>query len=132
MQNRESIEKETGLTVANAVITASRSGVAKIVVNNYSGLTQHLPKGACLGEVEMAQVLSVPDPGEGDLYSAKTAMVKQTTSETEDWRKEKPFKIIALPESPPPELGLLQISWQTIMMSSVWRMVSAEKRTLCT
>ena len=46
------------------MICAQQSGVAQIVVRNSSGVIQSVPMGACLGEAEAAQVLSVSEPGE--------------------------------------------------------------------
>ena len=97
VQNRESIKEETGLTVEDAVINAPRSGVAQIVVSNRSGFIQYAPTGACLGEAETAQVLPVSEPGESTPNRAQIVTVKQTTSETEAWRREKLLETIELP-----------------------------------
>ena len=107
VQNCESIERETGLTVEDAVISAPGSGVAQIVVHNRSGFTQCVPRGACLGEGETAQVWSAPGPSESDTTAAGTATVMQTTSGTEAWRKEKLLDAIELPDLPPPDSELL-------------------------
>ena len=64
MRTQNRIEKETTLTLEDAVIGAPHSGVAQIVVHNCCGVTQSIPMGACLGEAEAARVLSVPEPGE--------------------------------------------------------------------
>ena len=69
-QTQERNEKETGLTLEDAVICAAQSGVSWIVVHNCSCVTQSVPIGAYLGEVEAAQVLTVPESGESDLDTA--------------------------------------------------------------
>ena len=107
VQNCESIERETGLTVEDAVISAPGSGVAQIVIHNRSGFTQCVPRGACLGEGETAQVWSAPGPSESDTTAAGTATVMQTTSGTEAWRKEKLLDAIELSDLPPPDSELL-------------------------
>ena len=108
VQNSERIERETGLTVEDAVIAAPESGVAQIVVHNRSGFTQCVPRGACLGEGETTQVCSAPGPSESDPNSPGTATVKQTTSGTEAWRKAKLLETMELPDLPPPDSELLQ------------------------
>ena len=67
VQNQESIEKQIGLTVKDAIISPPKSGVSQIVVHNHSGFTQCVPEGACLGEAEEAMVLLISEPGESDL-----------------------------------------------------------------
>ena len=108
VQNRESIEKETGLTVEDAIIPPPQSGVSQIVVHNRSGFTQCVPEGACLGEAEEAEVLLFPEPEGSNLELAETVTVKMTISGTDSWRKEKLLETIDLPELSLPDAELLK------------------------
>ena len=129
VQNSERIERETGLAVEDAVIAAPESGVAQIVVHYRSGFTQCVPRGACLGEGETAQVCSAPGPSESD---PGIATVKQTTSGTEVWRKAKLLETMELPDLPPPDSELLQQFLVDHHDVFSLEMVSVEKLTLCT
>ena len=106
--NREDVERETGLTVEDAVITAPENGVAKLIVTNCSGFTQSVPRGTYLGEAEVAEVLATVEPDKNEPSSAEAVTVKRTTFSSEAWRREKLMETLELPDLPPPDLRLLR------------------------
>ena len=72
------------------------------MVSNRSGITQCVPAGARLGEAEAAQVLSEPEACDGDVNSAQTVVVRQTTSEDDAQRRAKLLETLTLPDDLPP------------------------------
>ena len=106
--NHEDVERETGLTVEDVVITAPENGVAKLIVTNCSGFTQSVPRGTYLGEAEVAEVLATVEPDKNEPSSAEAVTVKRTTFSSEAWRREKLMETLELPDLPPPDLRLLR------------------------
>ena len=101
--------------------------MAQIVVHNSSGVTQSVPKGACLGEADAAQLLYVLEPGEDDLDTAQCVTVTKITMETEAWRREKLLRTIEPPELPVMVQEYSKSFWLTTTMSLAWRRVSMKK-----
>lgn len=93
--------------VEDAVIPRPSCGMAQIVVNNLSGSTQCVPKGAHIGEVEAAEVLMAPGPDGPEQSPVRIIVAKQTTSETAAWRK-KLLEMLQLPQLPLQDKELLQ------------------------
>ena len=58
VQNKEHIERETGLRIEDAIVTVPESGVARIVVRNCSGFTRSVAGVECLAMGEVAEILT--------------------------------------------------------------------------
>lgn len=61
-EGQEGIERENGLVVEDAVVSASADGLAQLVIANFSGFTQRVPEAVLTDHSAVKSVLEIPKP----------------------------------------------------------------------
>ena len=78
VEGEERVEKDTGIIVEDAVVSAPKDGLTHVVVSNLTGFTQTVPEGTFLCGAQIADVVT-PDP-EPESATEDAANVKKLSS----------------------------------------------------
>ena len=95
----EMFEKETGVVVEDAIVSAAEDGLTRLVITNLSGLTQTVPAGTLLGLAQTGAEVLTPGP-ESEIIEANVADVKSLSSSEEEWRRKKLLEELDLQDVP--------------------------------
>ena len=91
-------EEMSGLKLEEAVVNQQENVPANVVITNYSGFTQTLASGTCVGIAEEAQVLdSEADKPDHDNEEEAT-VIRRITSLSPEERKQLLLEMVKLPE----------------------------------
>ena len=107
VEGEERVEKETGIIVEDAVVSAPKDGLTHVVVSNLTGFTQTVPEGTFLCGAQIADVVT-PDP-EPESATEDAANVKKLSSPQEEWRRRKLLEIVQLQDVPQDDARQLQV-----------------------
>ena len=83
----------------DAVVSVGKDGFTRVVLTNFSGLTQTIPGGTPVGGAYHANVLEEPELESN--FRKDSLVVRKFSNSQGQWRKKKLLEVVHLTEMPP-------------------------------